>query len=62
MDKWEYITEIIKNPDNGMTVDELNSRGNVGWELVTVRDTRQSVLEYIFKRKITNWNNYSTEE
>ena len=57
MDKWEYITEIIKNPDNGMTVDELNSRGNVGWELVTVRDTSQSVLEYIFKRKISNYNN-----
>ena len=54
MDKWEYITEIIKNPDNGMTVDELNSRGIVGWELVTVRDTSHSVLEYIFKRKISN--------
>ena len=56
MDKWEYITEIIKNPDNGMTVDELNSRGNVGWELVSVRDTRQSVIEYIFKRKISNFS------
>ena len=52
MDKWEYITEIIKNPDNGMTVDELNSRGYVGWELVTVRDTSQSVLEYIFKKNL----------
>ncbi len=52
MDKWEYITEIIKNPDNGMTVDELNSRGNVGWELVSVRDSRQSVIEYIFKRML----------
>jgi len=54
MDKWEYITEIIKNPDNGMTVDELNSRGNVGWELVSVRDSRQSIIEYVFKRKISN--------
>tara|TARA_Y100000768_G_scaffold43986_1_gene28765 strand:+ start:74 stop:238 length:165 start_codon:yes stop_codon:yes gene_type:complete len=54
MDRWEYIIEIIKDPDNGMTVDELNSRGNVGWELVSVRDSRQSVIEYIFKRKIAN--------
>tara|TARA_Y100000768_G_C23973057_1_gene681546 strand:+ start:1714 stop:1884 length:171 start_codon:yes stop_codon:yes gene_type:complete len=52
MDKWEYITEIINNPDNKMTDDELNSRGNVGWELVSVRGTRESVIEYIFKRKI----------
>lgn len=51
MDRWEYITEVIKNSDDGMTVDELNSRGNVGWELVSLRDTRQ-VIEYIFKRKI----------
>ena len=35
------------------TVDELNSRGNVGWELVSVRDTKQSIIEYIFKRKIS---------
>ena len=54
MDKWEYITEIIKNPDNGMTVGELNSRGNVGWELVSVRYTKQSIIEYIFKRKISH--------
>ena len=54
MDKWEYITEVIKNPDNIMTVEELNSRGNVGWELVSVRDTRQSVIEYIFKRKVAD--------
>ena len=54
MDRWEYIIEIIKDPDNGMAVDELNSRGNVGWELVSVRDSRQSVIEYIFKRKIAN--------
>ena len=52
MDKWEYITEIIKNPDNKMTDDELNSRGNVGWELVSVRRTRELVIEYVFKRKI----------
>jgi hypothetical protein len=49
-----------------MTVTELNSRGNVGWELVSVReynktsdgtDADQSigklVTEYIFKRKIS---------
>ena len=54
MDKWEYITEVIKNSDNVMTVEELNSRGNVGWELVSVRDTRQSVIEYIFKRKVSD--------
>lgn len=52
MDRWEYITEVIRNFKDVMTVDELNSRGNVGWELVSVRDTRQSVIEYIFKRKI----------
>ncbi len=52
MDRWEYITEVIRNSKDVMTVDELNSRGNVGWELVSVRDTRQSVIEYIFKRKI----------
>ena len=36
--KWEYITEIIEAPSIGMTVTELNSRGNVGWELVSVRE------------------------
>ena len=49
-----------------MTVTELNSRGNVGWELVSVREynktsdstgtdqsTSQLVTEYIFKRKIS---------
>ena len=64
--KWEYITEIIEAPSIGMTVTELNSRGNVGWELVSVReynktfdgtDADQSigklVTEYIFKRKIS---------
>ena len=64
--KWEYITEIIEAPSIGMTVTELNSRGNVGWELVSVReynktfdstDTNQStgrlITEYIFKRKIS---------
>ena len=64
--KWEYITEIIQAPAVGMTVTELNSRGNVGWELVSVReynkisdstDTNQStgrlITEYIFKRKIS---------
>ena len=61
--KWEYITEIIESPNSGMTATELNSRGNVGWELVSARDTKrthpdksvldeQSVTEYIFKRKI----------
>ena len=64
--KWEYITEIIEAPSIEMTVTELNSRGNVGWELVSVReynktpdstDTDQStgrlITEYIFKRKIS---------
>lgn len=64
--KWEYITEIIEAPSIGMTVTELNSRGNVGWELVSVREynktsdstgtdqsTSQLVTEYIFKRKIS---------
>ena len=64
--KWEYIAEIIEAPSIGMTVIELNSRGNVGWELVSVReynktsdctDADQSigklVTEYIFKRKIS---------
>jgi hypothetical protein len=64
--KWEYIAEIIEAPSVGMTVTELNSRGNVGWELVSIReynktsdgtDTDQStgklVTEYIFKRKIS---------
>ena len=64
--KWEYITEIIEAPSIGMTVTELNSRGNVGWELVSVREYNktsdvtdadqpisQLVTEYIFKRKIS---------
>ena len=64
--KWEYITEIIEAPSIEMTVTELNSRGNVGWELVSVREynktsdstgtdqsTSQLVTEYIFKRKIS---------
>ena len=58
--KWEYIAEILENPNSGMTATELNARGNVGWELVSIRDTKrthpddaeQSVTEYIFKRKI----------
>ena len=58
MDKWEYITEIIKDSGKEMSVDELNSRGNVGWELVSVRDisyfSRKPYIEYIFKRKISN--------
>ena len=58
MDKWEYITEIIKDSGKEMSVDELNSRGNVGWELVSVRDIsyfpRKPHIEYIFKRKISN--------
>ena len=48
-----------------MTDTELNARGNVGWELVSIRDTKrthpdksvlteQSVTEYIFKRKVSN--------
>ena len=57
MDKWEYITEIIKDSGKAMSVDELNSRGNVGWELVSVRDvsyfSRKPHIEYIFKRKIS---------
>jgi len=60
--KWEYIVEILENPNSGMTATELNARGNVGWELVSIRDTKrthlddaeQSVTEYIFKRKISN--------
>jgi hypothetical protein len=64
--KWEYITEIIEAPSVGMTVTELNSRGNVGWELVSVREynktsddtdadqsTGRLITEYIFKRKIS---------
>ena len=64
--KWEYITEIIEAPSIGMTVTELNSRGNVGWELVSVREYNKTsdgtdaeqtigklVTEYIFKRKIS---------
>ncbi len=62
--KWEYITEIIEGLNSGMTATELNARGNVGWELVSVRDTKrtnpensvsdiQSVTEYIFKRKVS---------
>ena len=64
--KWEYITEIIEAPSIGMTVTELNSRGNVGWELVSVREYNktsdgtdadqsisQLITEYIFKRKIS---------
>tara|TARA_B100001059_G_scaffold118567_1_gene118722 strand:+ start:12 stop:218 length:207 start_codon:yes stop_codon:yes gene_type:complete len=64
--KWEYITEIIEAPSIGMTVTELNSRGNVGWELVSVREynktsddtdadqsTGRLITEYIFKRKIS---------
>ena len=63
--KWEYIAEILENPNSGMTATELNARGNVGWELVSIRDTKrthpdksilteQSVTEYIFKRKVSN--------
>ena len=64
--KWEYITEIIEAPSIEMTVTELNSRGNVGWELVSVREYNktsdgthsdqpmsQLITEYIFKRKIS---------
>ena len=48
----EYITEIIKDSGKEMSVDELNSRGNVGWELVSVRDirsyfSRKPHIEYI---------------
>ncbi len=64
--KWEYITEHIEGDSVGMTAEELNSRGNVGWELVSVREynkrfddsgTMESIdkmiTEYIFKRKVS---------
>ena len=40
--KWEYIAEILENPNSGMTATELNARGNVGWELVSIRDTKRT--------------------
>ncbi|MDC0415463.1 hypothetical protein OAM25_03840 [Gammaproteobacteria bacterium] len=64
--KWEYITEHIKGSSDGMSVAELNARGNVGWELVSVRDynkifnndnvmqsSDELITEYIFKRKVS---------
>ena len=43
--KWEYIAEILENPNSGMTATELNARGNVGWELVSIRDTKRTHLD-----------------
>ena len=51
MDRWEYITEVIRNFKDVMTVDELNSRGNVGWELVSVRDTSNLSSNIFLKEK-----------
>jgi len=54
MDRWEYKTEA---QDWEQSVEELNSFGEQGWELVGVEVTIRKLpaeyrYRYIFKRKI----------
>ncbi len=55
MDRWEYIIEIMKDPDNGMAVDELNSRGNVGYDSTLIQ-LEESITEELLLEQIDKLN------
>ena len=52
IEKFEYITKIIRVSNQQTFTDILNSYGNEGWELVMMEKTETNVYQAVFKRKI----------
>lgn len=52
IEKFEYITKIIRVSNQQTFTDILNNYGNEGWELVMMEKTETNVYQAVFKRKI----------
>jgi hypothetical protein len=52
IEKFEYITKIIRVSNQQAFTETLNKYGEEGWELAVMEKTETNVYQTVFKRRI----------
>lgn len=52
IEKFEYITKIIRVSNQQSFTETLNKYGEEGWELIIMEKTETNVYQTVFKRRI----------